>query len=308
MLSVCNYKLMVVHFMEVSMKRFVKVQLLLAFVLGLVLAGCDFVSDDEDEKSGGSGNSSGNEGSSQGVPVLVEGAWTDGTISKDGQTDRYSINVAARTRYFIHLNDIDDGDGTKTADIGLKIYHSDGTTISGNYSSVQDCWKKPFTFLASGSGTITITAAAYASGWEHGVGTYAIKYTTRPEYDTLYEGVWKDDSIIVPGQTNKYSITVQKGMKYFIWLNDAGDGNGTKTADVGLKIVYSQEYHNENSVICGSYGDADCLWSKPFIFEAPIDGVIIITTAATIVNNSIWHNYKWGEHTGTYAIKYTAGS
>lgn len=294
--------------MEVSMKRFVKVQLLLAFVLGLVLAGCDFVSDDEDEKSGGSGNSSGNEGSSQGVPVLVEGEWTNGTISKDGQTDRYSINVAARTRYFIHLNDTDDGDGTKTADIGLKIYHSDGTTISGNYSSVQDCWKKPFTFLASGSGTITITAAAYASGWEHGVGTYAIKYTTRPEYDTLYEGVWKDDSIIVPGQTNKYSITVQKGMKYFIWLNDAGDGNDTKTADVGLKIVYSQEYHNENSVICGSYGDADCLWSKPFIFEAPIDGVIIITTAATIVNNSIWHNYKWGEHTGTYAIKYTAGS
>lgn len=306
MLSVCNYKLMVVYFTEVSMKRFVKVQLLLAFVLGLVLAGCDFVSDDEDEKFGGSGN----EGSSQDIPVLVEGEWTNGTISKDGQTDTYSIGVSKGTRYFIWLNDSYEGDGTKTVEIGLKIYHSDGTAISSSYSSVQKCYEKPFTFLAASDGTVTITVASYYSySWERGTGTYAIKYTSRPEYDVLSEGIWKNDKIIATGQTNKYHITVSKNMKYSIWLNDAGDGDDSKTADVRLKIIYSQEYHNENSVICDSYGDADNLWTKPFTFEAPSDGTVILTVAATIVNNSIWHNYKWGEYTGTYAIKYnTDGS
>lgn len=285
------------------MKRFVKVQLLLAFVLGLVLAGCDFVSDDEDEKSGGSGNSSGNEGSSQGVPVLVEGAWTDGTISKDGQTNRYSINVAARTRYFIHLNDIDDGDDTKTANVGIKISHSDGTVICSDYGVGSDCWEKPLTFLAPSTGTVTITAASYYNyRWERGIGTYAIKYTSRSEYDMLSKGVWKNDSIITDGQTNKYSINVVAGTQYSIYLNDRYEGDESKTADkIGLKIIYTQDSNSDNPVICNNYSNACKLYVKPYTFTAPNTGTITIIAAS-------YYNYNWERGIGTYAIKYTSGS
>lgn len=233
--------------------------------------------------------------------VLSEGQWKDDKIIATGQTNKYLIEVSEKTRYFVHLNDIDDGDGTKTADIGLKIYHNDGTTISSSYSSVQDCWKKPFTFLASGSGTITITAAAYASGWEHGVGTYAIKYTARPEYDTLYERVWKDDSIITDGQINKYLINVIEGIQYSIYLNDKYEGDGSKTAnEIGLKIMYTQDSNSDNPVICSSYSNACKLYSKPYTFTAPSTGTVAITAAS--------YASGWERGIGTYAIRYTSGS
>lgn len=233
--------------------------------------------------------------------VLFEGQWKDDKIIANGQTNKYLIEVSEKTRYFIHLNDIDDGDGTKTADMGLKIYHNDGTTISGSYSSVQDCWKKPFTFLASGSGTITITAAAYDYGWEEGVGTYAIKYATRPEYDTLYAGEWKDDSIITDGQTNKYLINVIEGTQYFIYLNDKYEGDGSKTAnEIGLKIMYTQDSNSDNPVICSSYSNACKLYSKPYPFTAPSTGTVAITAAS--------YASGWERGIGTYAIKYTSGS
>lgn len=82
----------------------------LALVLGLVFSGGgnSGSDDDEDEKS--------NE------PVqLYENVWADGTISEDGQTDLYLITVTQGTRYFVYLNDMYDGNGTKTAEkIGLK--------------------------------------------------------------------------------------------------------------------------------------------------------------------------------------------
>lgn len=233
--------------------------------------------------------------------TLSKGQWKDDKIIADGQTNKYIIEVSEKTRYFIHLNDTDDGDGTKTADMGLKIYHNDGTTISGSYSSVQDCWKKPFTFLASGSGTITITAAAYDYGWEEGVGTYAIKYATRPEYDTLYAGEWKNDSIITDGQTNKYLINVIEGTQYFIYLNDKYEGDGSKTAnEIGLKIMYTQDSNSDNPVICSSYSNACKLYSKPYPFTAPSTGTVAITAAS--------YASGWERGIGTYAIKYTSGS
>lgn len=264
--------------------------------LGVLLAGCDFTyHGDKEEESGEDGNSSGG-GSSSGTPALVEGEWTDGTISKDGQIDRYTISVSKGMRYFVYLNDTDDGDGTKTADMGLKIYHSDGTAISSNYSSVQSCWEKPFTFRATSDGTVTITAAAYYYGWEEGAGTYAIKYMSRPEYDTLSEGQWKDDKIIADGQTNKYSFFVDKGTRYFIYLNNAYEGDTTKTARVGLKIS-----HSDGTTISSSYSNVDECWEKPFTFCATGSGTITIITAA--------HNGSyWEKGTGTYAIKYTSRS
>lgn len=189
-----------------------------------------------------------------------------------------------------------DGNGTKTAkQIGLKMYHSDGTVISSDYGNANGLYERPFTFVASSSGTVAVTAACRTRyyGWENGTGTYAIKYTSRPGYYTLSEGRWKDDEILTDGQVNRYVINVISGMQYSIYLNDMYDGNDTKTAErIGLKI-----YHSNDTVICNNYRDACKLYENPYTFTAESDGTVFITAASCWLNN-------WERGIGTYAIKY----
>lgn len=244
------------------------------------------------------------------IDALSEGEWQDDTIIATGQTNKYSIVANDKTRYFIYLNDTDAGSGvtTKTADVGVKISHSDGTIICDDYGNATSLYSKPYTFLAPSTGTITITAASYGGGWgsywETGIGTYAIKYTARAEYDDLQAGVWKDDSIITSGQTNKYSIHVTAGTAYSIYLNDSDGGDGTKTADVGLKIFYSQDSYADNPIICDNYDGASNLYSKPYTFTASSTGTITITAAAY---GGGWGSY-WETGIGTYAIRYVIAS
>ena len=268
-----------------QMRRFGKSLVLFAMAMGLAFVSCNQGAEDEGDGSGGS---------SSGTTRLVENEWTDGKISKEGQIKKYTISVTKGTRYFIYMNNTSAGDGTKTAYTGLKISHSDGTTISSNYNNVVNCWSAPFTFVASSDGTVTMTMAAYYSyTWERGVGTYAIKYTSRQEYDVLSEGVWKDDNIIAYGQTNKYQITVTAGIRYFIYMNNVSAGDGTKTAYTGLKIFY-----NNGTIISSNYNDVVNCWSAPFTFVASKSGTITITAAS-------YYNYTWERGGGSYAIKYT---
>ena len=263
-------------------RRFGKALGFFAVVFGLTLAGCTMESDN----NGGSGTTK-----------LVEGEWTDGKISEDGQTKKYTFEVSKGARYFIWLNDSEEGDKTKTANVGLKISHEDGTVICDNYNNATSLYTKPLTFLASSDGTITIVAASRGGvrGWENGTGSYAIKYTSRVEYDEIFEETWKSDTIIATGQTNKYTFTVTEKTRYFIWVNDSSDGDTTKTADVGLKIS-----HNDGTVICDSYSSADDLYKKPLTFLASSSGTI------TIVAASRERGWGWENGTGTYAIKYTS--
>ena len=263
-------------------RRFGKVLAFFAVVLGLTIAGCTMESDN----NGGSGTTK-----------LVEGEWKDGKISEDGQTKKYTFEVSKGARYFIWLNDSEEGDKTKTADVGLKISHEDGTVICSSYNDANSLYTKPLTFSASSTGTVTITVAADSWwGWETGTGTYAIRYTSRPEYDEIFEGEWKDDIIIATGQTNKYNFTTTEKKRYFIYLDDTDTGSGitTKTADVGLKIAYSN-----GTVICNSYNDANSLYSYPYTFTTSSAGTVTITAAA----DSWW---GWETGTGTYAIRYTS--
>lgn len=254
--------------------------------LGLFFASCDFVPNEDEQKGS----------------QLYEGIWANGTISKDGQTDKYFFSVTKGNRYFIWLNDSYDGNSTKTAEkIGLKIYHSDDTVINGSYGNACGLFEKPFSFIAENSGTVTIVAAStrrYYS-WETGTGTYAIKYTSRQEYDTLSKGIWKDDKILVDGQINRYIINITAGTKYSIYLNDAYEGDSTKTAErIGLKI-----YHSDDSVINGEYEKAVGLFKEPFTFTALNNGKVTIVAASRWINNS-----NWERGTGTYAIKYESNN
>ena len=187
----------------------------------------------------------------------------------------------------------------KTANIGLKILYSDGTYICENYSDASNCFSNPFTFVNTSYDSITIIAAADYYGWEKGTGTYAIKYTTRPEYDELPADKWVDDTIITKGQINKYTINVNKGKTYKIYLDDidAGSSITEKTANIGLKIFFDKDSNVDNPVICDSYSNASNCYNKPYTFTAHGNGTIIIAAAADY--------YGWERGTGTYAIKYS---
>ena len=72
--------------------------------------------------------------------------WVNGNFTKEGQIKTYTLHVTKGTRYFIYLNDCDDGDSTKTANVGMKISHDDGTEICKNYGDAGNCYSSPFTF------------------------------------------------------------------------------------------------------------------------------------------------------------------
>ncbi len=230
--------------------------------------------------------------------TLQPDSWFSGRFSKDGQVKKFSFFVTAGNRYFIYLNDSGDGDKTKTADVGMEVSHTDGTAISVSYSSASDCYTKPLTFLASSSGKISITVASYLSynGWEKGTGTYAIKYTSRPEYDLLIEKEWTDDLIIAEGQTNKYAIPGKENTRYFIYINDtdAGSAMSTKTANIGLRI-----FINNETIICDKYDYASNCYTYPYTFVTTSNDTIRIIAA------SYRDYYGWEQGTGTYALRYT---
>lgn len=231
---------------------------------------------------------------------LWEGNWFEDLIVSKSQTNKYIIPITGKTRYFIYLEDINAGNAMtqKTADIGLKILFSDGSYVCDNYNDASDCFSNPYTFINTNYDTITIIAAAYDYGWEKGTGTYAIKYTTRPEYDELPAGKWVDDTIITKGQINKYTVNVSKGKTYKIKLDDtdAGISGDGKTADIGLKIFYDKDSNVDNPIICNSYSDATNCYNKPYTFTAPSDGTIVLAAAA--------YYYGWEKGTGSYAIRY----
>lgn len=107
---------------------------LFSLVVCCFLVGCNF-SSGEDEKSKGEGND-------PDPFALVEGEWADGNISKDGQTNEYTIKVTEGTQYFVYLNtknvsySTEPGlsSGTSTGSAGrilasAKLSYSDGTAI-----------------------------------------------------------------------------------------------------------------------------------------------------------------------------------
>ena len=145
---------------------------LAAVVMALMLGACNLNDEDNENDK---------------TVSLSKETWTDGKISKDGQTKNYTFTVTQGTRYFVYMNNAWDGDGKMTGYTGMKILHSDGTEIRGWYNDVLGCWTEPVTFVASSTGTVTITVASCVDGswaatfnganWEKGTGTYAIKYT-----------------------------------------------------------------------------------------------------------------------------------
>jgi len=102
---------------------------------------------------------------------LTTGTWANGSITSTSAV-WYSFNVTSGTTYYIWWNDGFNGNGTKTLDVKVSAYYSNGISI---FTGVDSAWSSPYSFTASSSGRVSIKVEPYNSD---STGTFAIAYRT----------------------------------------------------------------------------------------------------------------------------------
>jgi hypothetical protein len=108
---------------------------------------------------------------------LTSGQWYNANVYSSDQW--YRFYVIQGTTYYVWWNDGYSGDGSKTLDIIVSAYYSNGTPIFWEEDSA---WTFPIPFYSSSSGYIYLKVEPYTGG---STGTYAITYNTnssRPSY------------------------------------------------------------------------------------------------------------------------------
>jgi len=131
-----------------------------------------------DYKEYGTGNGNGNgAGTGNGTELspfqLTASAWANGSITSNAYDSEvwYSFNVLSGTTYYVWWNDSDDGNGTKTLDIKVDVYNSDGLF----YFWKDNGWGTPNPITAVSTGAIKLCVYPYSHGE---TGTFAIAYST----------------------------------------------------------------------------------------------------------------------------------
>jgi len=223
------------------------------------------------------------------VPLSAN-TWVNGDITTPNTVDLYSIDVTAGTRYYFWWNDSWSGDDSKTMDVDVYAYTSDGDDIF-DYDSA---WNDPVSFTAYDSGTVYIRVRAYGGG--DSIGTYAIGYSTNAYWHNnsfnpanavpLTADTWVDGNITTPYAEDWYSINVTAGTTYYFWWNDSWSGDGSKTLPVDVYAYTSDS---------GNIFSANDAWYDPVSFTAYDSGTVYIRVRA----------YNGWNSTGTYAIMYS---
>jgi hypothetical protein len=108
--------------------------------------------------------------------TLVSGVWKDGTIIS-GNTQWYKVTVTSGTVYNFWLNQHStvgstEGDGTKTGEVMLDAYYSDGTEAFWTLGSL---WGSPKTLTSTKNDTLYINVTPRTSNT---TGTYGLVYNT----------------------------------------------------------------------------------------------------------------------------------
>jgi hypothetical protein len=103
---------------------------------------------------------------------LTSGTSQDGSISSAGEYDLYKFTAESGKTYEVKWNDLYQGDKTKTVDIKVSAFKSDGSSIFSNYDSA---WTTPQT-ISNVSGAVYLRVNAFSNDR---TGTYAIEYTEK---------------------------------------------------------------------------------------------------------------------------------
>jgi hypothetical protein len=260
----------------------------------------------------GTGDNPGTGGSgTEANPIaLTAGTWANGSVPLASSVVWYSFNVTSGTTYYVWWNDYYGGDDTKTADVEVSAYYSNGTRI---FEEEDSGWSYPESFTASSSGTVKIKVEPYHYHYVSSpekTGTFAIVYSTsstRPGAGgggdnpgtggsgteanpiPLTAGTWADGSVPSGSSVVWYSFSVTGGTTYYVWWNDGYGSDGTKTLDVKVSAYYS----SGTSLFTG----IDSGWSSYQSFSASSSGTIKIKVEP----------YSSG-NTGTFAVVYSTSS
>ena len=175
---------------------------------------------------------------------LTADEWKNGSIATSGDSGAvwYSFEVTSGQEYNVWWNERDsNGDGTKSADVTVYAYYSNGTEFFGNGYGAPTAWETAKTFTANSTGTVKVKVTS-----DYYTGTFAIAYSeseTRPVNNSpglednpilLTVNVWEDGE----GGTVWYSFEVTNGQTYYVWLNDSDASQG-KTLDAKYSAYYS---------------------------------------------------------------------
>jgi hypothetical protein len=232
--------------------------------------------------------------------ALATDVWANGEITSSIREVWYSFTVTSGT-YRLWWNDgySGGGDGSKTLDVKVSGFFSDGTSI---FTDADTGWSAARTITATANDTVYLKVAPYSTS---GSGTFGIVYsdnaTTRPLVPVvlpstatpLTAGVWTDGSLTSSIREAWYSFSVTSGIAYRVWWNESGDyGDGSKT----LNVTASAWYSNGNNIFEG----VTSAWysTTESSFTPAANGTVYVKITP----------YSSTTATGTFAITYNADS
>jgi hypothetical protein len=232
--------------------------------------------------------------------ALTTDVWANGELTSSIREVWYSFTVTSGTAYRVWWNDPYGGNSTKTGDVKVSGFYSNGTSI---FTDVDTAWDTARTITATANDTVYLKVIPYSSG----SGTFGIVYsdnsTTRPLIPVvlpstatpLTAGVWTDGSLTSSVSEAWYSFPVISGTEYRVWWNEGGnDGDGSKTLNVAAGAWYS-----DGTMI---FDGVNAAWTG--VTQLP--PTITPTANGTVYVRII--PYSSFSSTGTFAITYNADS
>jgi len=255
---------------------------------------------------------------------LIANTWTGGEITADSDSEAdptvdwyYINNVTTGTRYYFWWNDKADGDNTKKLDVDVYAYDINNKIIkltNGIADNENDnAWGTPVYFNATAESNGRVYIRVRALNGTKDTGTYAIYYTTssaRPAGvpTLLADRVRANDEIARNAEQKErwYTFNVTAGTTYYLWWNDRGQGDGTKTLDVKVAAYYN--YSSGTRI----FAEVDSSWNpvtgqenpdnnRPISIKADLTGTVRLKVEPMFMtdNNA---NY------GSFAIVYSTNS
>jgi len=224
---------------------------------------------------------------------LTVDTWLDGSITSTTyqSTVWYSFPVTAGVEYRAWWNDLKSGDSTKTLDVKVSVYYSDGTEI---FTNEDNGWASTYRPIkAYRTDTLKVKVVPYSSNQ---TGTFAVRYTSFNNDGSeanpycLVSGKWLDGSIKSTNETVWYYFDASAGSTYYIWWNSFYDGPTPKNKTLDTDV---SAYDPAGSAIFTSQSVG---WTNPKpVFSVSQSGRIKIKVAPF-----------YG--TGTFAVVYSTSS
>jgi len=171
--------------------------------------------------------------------IPADNTWVHGSINATSAAERYTVwssfNVVSGTTYYFWWNEKNGGDGTKTLDIQVSAYYSDGTNIF----AADNGFINAQSFTAQVTGTVHIRVYPNQVSNNYG-GTFAIAYTltgAKPTHTVSFDlngGSGPSHPYMTVPTGNTITLPDGSGMgksgSWFDGWNTQSNGGGTNYA------------------------------------------------------------------------------